>query len=167
METFSKISKLKVNLDFIAFSAEELGFKGSMAYRKEIIDPKNIPVPLMINLDCTAYPKGKRTISISNSEPLYNTVDQLISSYDFDSSLNERPPFGTDGFPFFLSKIPVISLEQIDRTKPSYMHTPFDTPEKLTEDSLKNSTAIVGAILGEIIQQKYSSAQPIVVPSSL
>ncbi len=152
-KTLSKLQQSGVNFQFIAFSAEELGFKGSMAYKKEVIESNKLQIPIMMNLDCTAYPKGQRTLSVSNSEEDFAIINQLINSYNFNSVLNTRPPFGTDGFPFYLSKIPVVSLEQIDRTKPSFMHTPFDTPEKLTENSLKNSTAIAGAILGTLVQK--------------
>ncbi len=155
-EVYSQLEQLKVNLQFIAFSAEELGFKGSTAYKKEIVESREVSVPLMVNFDCTAYPRGQRTISVSNSNAINDTLGHLLEYFNFDSTINTRPPFGTDGFPFYLSKIPVVSLEQIDKTKPSYMHTAFDTPEKLTEDSLKNSTAIAGAVLGEIIRQKYT-----------
>ncbi len=154
-KAFSDIDKSEINLQFVAFSAEELGFKGSMEYKKEFVNSKSLSVPLMMNFDCTAYPKGTRSVSISNSNSVFNGVNQLIAEYDFESNVDQRPPYGTDGFPFFLSKIPVVSLEQIDRSKPSFMHTAFDTPEKLSEDSLKNSTAIAGAILADIIDKKY------------
>ncbi|MHA1973928.1 MAG: M20/M25/M40 family metallo-hydrolase [Candidatus Hodarchaeales archaeon] len=152
-ETIPKfIQEPNHNVKYIAFGAEELGFQGSMKFRKELVDTKKIDVPVMVNFDCTAWPKGVRTLSISNSMKLLGLVKNYLHPYNFDISINGRPPFGTDGFPFYLAKTPVISFEQIDRTNPTYMHTAFDTPDKLTTSSLKDSTIIAGSVLSKILQ---------------
>ncbi|MFW9993142.1 MAG: M28 family peptidase [Candidatus Odinarchaeota archaeon] len=141
------------SLKFIAFGAEELGFKGAEAYCREQVDKKGSEVTMMVNFDSTAIPGGVRTVMVSNDLKRYHQVSKLVNIYGFDASMSMRPPYGTDGFPFYLRKVPVINLQQMKESGPMYMHTAFDTPEKITEDCLKNSTAVASAILADLVNE--------------
>ncbi|MFW9993141.1 MAG: M20/M25/M40 family metallo-hydrolase [Candidatus Odinarchaeota archaeon] len=151
--TKSNLKKeLPVSLKFIAFTSEELGLLGSEAYVKDFIDSGKVAnTRLMMNYDCTAITGGVRGAFTSNDMKLNQHIVNLVRDHGFDVRMSLRPPHQTDGFPFFKRKIPTFGLAQFK--SPSYMHTAYDTPEKVSEDSLKNSTAIAGAILANLMSK--------------
>ena len=155
-ETISKspiLNSLPNSLRFIFFSGEELGILGSEAYAKDYIDSGKTPnVSLMCNYDCTNIKGGVRGAFTSNSMPMHNHIVDFVESRGFDIKMSLRPPHGTDAVHFAHRKIPTFGLAQF--TAPSYMHTAFDTPDKVDISGLKNSTAIAGAILVDVITQQ-------------
>ncbi|MFX0085190.1 MAG: M28 family peptidase [Candidatus Hodarchaeota archaeon] len=154
-EAISK-SGLKNNLSsllrVVFFSAEELGMLGSKAYVKDFIGTENEEkISLMMNYDCTSIKDGVRGAFTSNNMKIHKHIEKFVGMYGFNVKMSLRPPVNTDGEPFFKRKIPTFGLAQF--TSPSYMHTAFDTPDKISEDELKNSTAISGAILCDLMQK--------------
>ncbi len=152
-EVYSKSTvkdKFDDTLRFIFFSGEELGILGSEAYTKDYIDTDRTPkVSLMCNYDCTNIKGGVRGAFTSNSMSMHKSIVNFVESRGFDIKMSLRPPHGTDAIHFSNRKIPTFGLAQF--TAPSYMHTAFDTPDKIDISELKNSTAIAGAILADLL----------------
>ncbi|MHA1973929.1 MAG: M20/M25/M40 family metallo-hydrolase [Candidatus Hodarchaeales archaeon] len=155
-EAFSKAmksgNKIPASLKFILFNAEELGLLGSKAYAEKFIDNKKEEVSLMMNFDCTAIRGGVRGAMTSNNMPMHMFMQKTIESYGFDCRLSLRPPHGTDAQSFSERKIPTFGLAQFK--SPSWMHTAFDTPDKININELKNSTAIAGVLLSEALEKQ-------------
>ncbi len=151
-EAISKSSFKEIlpsTLRFILFSGEELGILGSEAYAKDYIDDKEEKTSLMCNYDCTNIKGGVRGAFTSNDMKMHKHIVDFVKDNGFDMRMSLRPPHGTDAIHFSERKIPTFGLAQF--TAPSYMHTAFDTPDKVDISGLKNSTAIAGAVLVDMV----------------
>ncbi len=137
------------NIRAIFFSAEEIDLLGSQSYVTEFLNKETNNISLMMNFDCTNIKNGVRGAFTSNNMLMHNQIVNFVNKFGFDVKMSLRPPHNTDAFPFFQKKIPTFNLAQF--TAPSYMHTAWDTVDKVSEDGLKYSTAISGAILADLM----------------
>ncbi|MFX0085184.1 MAG: M28 family peptidase [Candidatus Hodarchaeota archaeon] len=142
---FSEINKLSYSIEFIGLGANKWHFGGAKNYIDKYMD--NTPV-LVMNFDNTAKPGGLRYGVLANDMRLFGLTKQLILRFGFNINFNPAPIFGTDAALFHQKNIPVFVINQWK--SPTFMNTPYDTLEKLSTDSLKNSTCIAGAILANI-----------------
>ncbi len=142
---FSEVNKLNYSLEFIGLGANKWHFGGTKNYIDKYLNNKPV---LVMNFDNTAKPGGLRYGVLANDMRLFGLTKQLILKFGFNINFTPNPIFGTDAALFHKKKIPVFVINQWK--SPTFMNTPYDTLEKLSTDSLKNSTCIAGAILANI-----------------
>ncbi|MCK4847661.1 MAG: M28 family peptidase [Candidatus Heimdallarchaeota archaeon] len=142
---FSKLEKLPYSLEFVGLGASKWGFCGAVNYLDKYLQQSPT---LVMNFDNTAKPGGTRNGVLANDMRLFGMNKKLVSDYGFDISFTPMPIFGTDATIFFKKKYPIFVLNQWKA--PTFINTPYDTPEKLSIDSIKNSTSIAGAILANV-----------------
>ena len=125
----------------MAFSAEEMGLKGSVHYVNNPKFPKGNPDInkhiFMLNMDMIGYlGKTKSTVfnDGSSSPDVGFIIKQLSEKYSFAKSVTIRGSGGSDHTPFYNKKIPVAFLHT---GLHDYYHTPKDTAEKINYDGLQ------------------------------
>ncbi len=126
---------------FMAFSAEEMGLKGSLHYVNNPIFPKGNPDLkkhiFMLNMDMVGNLGKNQTLAFddgSSSPDIGDMIRSLSTKYSFASSITLRGSSGSDHAPFYNKKIPVAFLHT-GLTR--YYHTPSDTADKLNYEGLE------------------------------
>ncbi len=144
-QVFREFKSLPYSLEFVGLDASKWYFAGAQHY----IDKNLDEAPhLVMNFDTTAKPAGTRNGVLANDIRLFGITKKLVMDYGFEINLTPMPIFGTDATKFFERKMPIFVINQWK--SPTFINTPYDTPEKLSVDSLKNSTSIAGAILANV-----------------
>ena len=143
---FTKLENVPYSLEFIGLGASKWQFSGAVNYVDKYLQQ---PPHLVMNFDNTSKPEGIRNGVLANNMHLFGMNKKLISEYGFDISFTPMPIFGTDATVFHKKKYPIFVLNQWKT--PTFINTPYDTPEKLSIDSIKNSTSIAGAVLANVL----------------
>jgi hypothetical protein len=128
----------------MAFSAEEMGLKGSLHYVNNPKFPKGNPDikkhVFMLNMDMIGY-LGKSKTAVfddgSSSPDIGFIIKQLSEKYSFAKSVTLRGSGGSDHAPFYNKKIPVAFLHT---GLHDYYHTPKDTADRINYDGLEKVT---------------------------
>ena len=128
----------------MAFSAEEMGLKGSLHYVNNPLFPRANPSIakhiFMLNMDMVGYLGQAQTASFedgSSSPDIGQIIKDLGNKYSFAKSITLRGSSGSDHAPFYNKKVPVAFLHT---GLHSYYHTPKDTADKINFDGLVKVT---------------------------
>lgn len=144
-EAFSAMKgQNKRTIVFMAFSAEEMGLKGSIHYVNNPKFPKGDPDikkhVFMLNMDMIGY-LGKSRAAVfddgSSSPDVGLIIKQLSEKYSFAKNITLRGTSGSDHAPFYNKRVPVAFLHT---GLHEYYHTPRDTSEKINYDGLEKIT---------------------------
>lgn len=145
LEIAKAFSKLKGQnrrtVVFMAFSAEEMGLKGSLHYVNNPIFPKGNPDlkkhVFMLNMDMIGYLGKGQTLAFNdgNSSPdIGEIIKGLSNKYNFASTITYRGASGSDHAPFYNKKVPVAYLHT---GLHKHYHTPSDTADKINYEGLE------------------------------
>ncbi|MHA1973892.1 MAG: M28 family peptidase [Candidatus Hodarchaeales archaeon] len=146
----ARLFKNTRDLEFVCFDACKWNFAGSEAYvRKYLSNDKSKP-SLVMHFDTVAKPDGTRNGVLANDMRLFGMTKQMMTKYGFKMNLTPMPIFGSDAVTFHKLKIPVFVINQWK--SPTFINTPYDTPEKLSVDSLKSSTVIAAVVLENAVK---------------
>jgi acetylornithine deacetylase/succinyl-diaminopimelate desuccinylase-like protein len=133
----------KRTIIFIWFGSEELGLKGSWAYRKqhefELTKPgaplsiKTQEVKMVINVDVAGTIFGANGAIICGHETIANFVDGLAKEKGLQMNISHGA-YSSDNIPFNEKGIPSISLH---RASGNFGHTPLDNMRLMGPEGLK------------------------------
>ena len=131
----------KRTIVLMAFSAEEMGLKGSIHYVNNPKFPKGNPDIkkhiFMLNMDMVGYLGKTKTAAFndgSSSPDVGFLIKQLTEKYSFAKSITLRGSGGSDHAPFYNKKIPVAFLHT---GLHEYYHTPKDTADRINYEGLE------------------------------
>lgn len=131
----------KRTIVFMAFSAEEMGLKGSYHYVNNPKFPKGNPDInkhiFMLNMDMIGYLGKTKTLAMSDgssSPDVGFIIKQLSEKYSFAKNITLRGSGGSDHAPFYNKKVPVAFLHT---GLHEYYHTPKDTSDRINYDGLE------------------------------
>ena len=144
-EAFSVLKgQNKRTVVFMAFSAEEMGLKGSLHYVNNPLFPRNNPSLskhiFMLNMDMIGHLSKNKTASFDDaisSADIGDLIKKLNDKYVFAKKITLRGASGSDHAPFYNKKIPVAFLHT---GLHEYYHTPRDTAEKINYEGLEKVT---------------------------
>ena len=126
---------------FIAFSAEEMGLKGSLHYVNNPKFPKGNPDIkkhiFMLNMDMVGHLGTSKTVAFddgTSSPDIGFIIKQLGGKYSFAKNITLRGSGGSDHAPFYNKKVPVAFLHT---GLHEYYHTPKDTSDRINYDGLE------------------------------
>lgn len=126
---------------FMAFSAEEMGLKGSIHYVNNPLFPKNDPNLskhiFMLNMDMIGHLTKNKTAVFDDGQSSFDIGDLIkkySKKYSFARKITLRGASGSDHAPFYNKKIPVAFLHT---GLHEFYHTPRDTPEKINYEGLE------------------------------
>lgn len=144
--------KLKHNLYFALWSAEEMGVLGSKAFVEDLeaVTQQKIKDTFIasLNLDMVGRLKDKLQVQGAGSAKQWNRLSELISlRTQLPLSLQSDPYLPTDAITFYLAEIPSISF--FTGAHSDY-HTPRDTAEKINYPGLLKITQLVQEFVREI-----------------
>lgn len=139
--------KLKCNVRFIAFGAEEIGLIGSTRYVGMLNKEDRENVMAMINLDMVGV-GDKLHIHTLKSESDRRAADLAeVCAKKFGYAFETGPQRSSDHEPFENAGIPVAYLEYGPET---VHHTDNDTVDKIQKDNLERVCNVVAAMVKEI-----------------
>ncbi len=143
----SQFNQYQLSIKFVFLSASKVNNSGATAFINKFLSTidEQSSIFLVMNYDTTAIPHGTRNGVLANNLQLFGNMKSFLDKNGYNINFTPMPIFGTDAVPFYNLKLPIFVLNQWKT--PSYINTIYDTPEKLSIDSLKNSTAIAGAVL--------------------
>lgn len=141
-KAFSKMKgQNKRTVVFMAFSAEEMGLKGSLHYVNNPIFPKGAPDlkkhVFMLNMDMVGHLGKGQTMAFddgSSSPDIGDAIRGLAVKYNFASTITFRGASGSDHAPFYNKKVPVAFLHT---GLHKFYHTPNDTVDRINFDGLE------------------------------
>ncbi|MGI9861487.1 M28 family peptidase [Moorella naiadis] len=141
MQLIDDFADCNLNLEFIFFGAEELGFWGSRDYilrhRQELGDFKAV-----VCLDGIASDRGEVEIGVSQVlKPLVKEVVQATGITVRKWSVPPRP--NSDHLPFEEIGIPVFWLTTMD----NYYHTAGDLPDVISASTLEKRVRLARDII--------------------
>ncbi|MBT4761011.1 MAG: M20/M25/M40 family metallo-hydrolase [Bdellovibrionaceae bacterium] len=132
-------SKLKSNVYFALWSAEEIGVIGSKKYIDTYLSKNKIKAYL--NMDMIGRMKDHVYVQgVGSSDSWNKLIERSSFRAQLPVKLQKDPYLPTDSMSFYLSKVPGLSLFTGVHTD---YHTPRDTPDKLNYKGLKKITVLV------------------------
>lgn len=144
--------KLKHNLYFALWSAEEMGVLGSKAFIEDFETENKTKLKdsflASINLDMVGRLKDKLQVQGAGSSQQWGRLAEQISlRTQLPLSVQSDPYLPTDAISFYLAEIPSISL--FTGVHSDY-HTPRDTAEKINYPGLLKITQVTQQFIHEI-----------------
>jgi hypothetical protein len=134
----------KRTIVFMAFSAEEMGLKGSIHYVNNPQFPRDNPDikkhVFMLNMDMIGYLGQSKSVVFndgSSSPDVGAIIDSLSKKYLFAKNITLRGTSGSDHAPFYNKKVPVAFLHT---GLHDHYHTPRDSAEKINYEGLVKVT---------------------------
>ncbi|MCB0357535.1 MAG: M28 family peptidase, partial [Bdellovibrionales bacterium] len=124
--------KVKQNILFAVWSAEEIGVLGSKAFLDDYKFSYKKTYPLLsayLNMDMIGrYKKALSIQGVSSSSQWPQLLEPLIQSSNLNVTFSNDPYVPTDGMPFYLYGVPSVTF--FTGAHEDY-HTPRDTAEKI------------------------------------
>ncbi len=144
--------KLKQNLYFALWSAEEMGVLGSKAFIDDWESENKLKMKdtfsASLNLDMVGRLKEKLSVQGVGSSQYWGRLAEVISlRQQLPLSLQTDPYLPTDAISFYLAEIPSISF--FTGVHSDY-HSPRDTTEKINFPGLLKITQVVQQFIQEI-----------------
>lgn len=145
--------KLKRNVIFVAFGAEELGLIGSRYFVRNLPVPKE-KVVAMINLDMIGRLNEKQSVMAGGTgtssvwEPMLN---RLAEGTGLSLAFSPEGFGASDHASFYAEGIPVLFFTTGAH---SDYHTPNDTPDKINYFGMQQVLTLVGAVSLDILQSQ-------------
>ena len=141
--------KLKHNLVFVAFSAEEMGILGSKYFTE------HAPVPVkaikaMINLDMVGRLKEDTLLQVNGtgtSEEAVDLINKINGNYKFNLRMAPEGYGPSDHAAFYGKNIPVFFITTGAHTD---YHTPMDDREKINFAGMEKVANFTGELLSEL-----------------
>jgi hypothetical protein len=141
-EAFSVLKdQTKRTVVFMAFSAEEMGLKGSLHYVKNPLFPRDNPNLskhiFMLNMDMVGHLSKNKTVAFddaSSSIDIGELIKKFSDKYYFAKKITLRGASGSDHAPFYNRKVPVAFLHT---GLHEYYHTPKDTADRINYEGLE------------------------------
>ncbi|MCB9025385.1 MAG: M28 family peptidase [Bdellovibrionaceae bacterium] len=150
--------KLKQNLMFAIWSAEEIGVLGSEAFLDDYKAKYKKVYPNLsayLNMDMIGrYNAALYIQGISSSSDWLEVLEPMVQKVNFNVALSDDPYVPTDGMPFYMYGIP--SLTFFTGAHEDY-HTPRDTPDKLNYEKAMEITELIGNVITSVA----SNAKPL------
>lgn len=143
--------KLKRNVVFVAFGAEELGLIGSRYFVRNLPFPKE-KVVAMINLDMIGRLNEKQSVMAAGTgtssvwEPMLN---RLAEGTGLSLAFSPEGFGASDHASFYAEGIPVLFFTTGAH---SNYHTPNDTPDKINYSGMQQVLGLIGAVSLELAQ---------------
>ncbi|HMM11297.1 MAG TPA: M20/M25/M40 family metallo-hydrolase [Bacteroidales bacterium] len=142
-------SKLKRNVLFVAFGAEELGLVGSKHFVRNMPFPKE-KVVAMINLDMIGRLNERQSL-MAGGTGTSSVWEALLNRLNEEAGLSLS--FSSEGFgasdhaSFYAEGIPVLFFTTGAH---SDYHTPNDTPDKINFEGMQQVLGLIGAVSLEL-----------------
>jgi aminopeptidase YwaD len=131
---------------FIAFSGEELGLLGSIHYVQQLSQAERQAIKFMINMDMVAV--GDEWLFIG-SQALVRRGQEIAESLGISGRRSELMGASSDHAAFIDRRIPAIMLH---RSNDTLLHTPQDTPDRITAPPLETAVRLGLAWLAGLAQ---------------
>lgn len=142
-------SRLKQNLIFVAFGAEEMGILGSKFFVENCpVDPKAIKA--MINLDMVGRLKEDTLLQVNGtgtSKEAVSIVTRLNEDYKFNLRMAPEGYGPSDHAAFYAKNIPVFFISTGAHTD---YHTPSDDSEKINFEGMEKVARFTGDIISQL-----------------
>lgn len=148
---FKQRKKLKRNVLFVAFGAEELGLIGSKYFVRNMPVPKE-KVIAMINLDMIGRLNEKKSVMAggTGTSPMWEPMlTRLTNGSDLSLAFSQEGFGASDHASFYAEGIPVLFFTTGAH---SDYHTPNDTPDKINYVGMEQLLALIGAVSLELAQ---------------
>lgn len=147
-------SKLKQNIIFISFGAEEMGILGSKYFTE------HSPVPLksikvMVNLDMVGRLNADTMLQVNGtgtSKEAVSIVTDLNQHYHFNLRMSPEGYGPSDHAAFYAKNIPVFFLTTGAHTD---YHTPLDDREKINYDGLEMVTRFSYDLISQLALDEH------------
>lgn len=143
--------KLKRNVIFVAFGAEELGLIGSRYFVRNLPFPKE-KVVAMINLDMIGRLNEKQSVmagGTGTSSVWEPTLNRLAEGTGLSLAFSPEGFGASDHASFYAEGIPVLFFTTGAH---SDYHTPNDTPDKINYSGMQQVLGLIGAVSLELAQ---------------
>ncbi|MBK9290100.1 MAG: M20/M25/M40 family metallo-hydrolase [Bacteroidetes bacterium] len=147
----SQNEKLKRNVMFVAFGAEELGLIGSRHFMRNLPVPKE-NIVAMINLDMIGRLNEKQSVmagGTGTSSMWESMLTRLNEHIGLSLSFSAEGFGASDHASFYAEGIPVLFFTTGAH---SDYHTPGDTPDKINFEGMLKVLDLVGAVSLELTQ---------------
>src|ERR671913_1372978 len=143
---------------FVAFSAEERGLFGSLAY----VDKPPFPIKdtvAMLNMDMVGRvrpdekTKKDRLVvgGLGSAKTFEALVDEANRNFDFHVSKDKAGVGPSDHTSFYLAKVPVYFFFSGEHAE---YHTPKDRPETINVPGVAKVTGLVESLAARIASEK-------------
>lgn len=139
---------------FMAFSAEEMGLKGSIHYVNNPLFPKSDPSLskhiFMLNLDMIGHLTKNKTASFDDahsSADVGDLIKKYSAKYSFARKVTLRGASGSDHAPFYNKKIPVAFLHT---GLHEFYHTPKDTADRINYEGIEKISKYAFELVWEV-----------------
>lgn len=149
MLEMARVQALRGNAEqacFIAFSGEELGLLGSIHYVQALSTAERQAIKFMINMDMVAV--GEEWLFIG-SEALTRQGQDIAQGIGVTGRRSELVGASSDHAAFIDRRIPAILLY---RSNDNLLHTPRDTPDRITAPPLETAVKVGLAWLSAFAQ---------------
>jgi Zn-dependent M28 family amino/carboxypeptidase len=137
--------KLARTVEIVWFDAEEIGLWGSRHAAAKLGD---IPVVAMINLDMVGVPIAVNALGDASLMPALERWNNARGALALERGVENVNWFGSDHTPYQLAGVRTITFNApIPRESVRYYHDLGDTIDKLPEQLVVDSTAVIGGLL--------------------
>jgi Zn-dependent M28 family amino/carboxypeptidase len=133
---------------FIGFTDEEIGFRGSEAYVKQMSRARRSRVRAMINIDCVGMSGPKVWVQRADKE-LLNALSRVASSINLPlEGVNVGQVGDTDSLAFASKGIPVLDIHSITQKNFERLHLGRDTPDSIRMNEYYDTYKLICVYLG-------------------
>lgn len=133
---------------FVGFTDEEIGFRGSEAYVKQMNKAQRSKMQAMINIDCVGMTSTKAWIRRADQE-LLDSLSRVAASLKLPlQGVNVNDVGDTDSISFASRGIPVIDLHSITQENHERLHMGRDTLDTIRMDDYYDTYKLLCVYLG-------------------
>jgi len=135
-----KDQKLKRNMKFIWFGAEERGLVGSKAYVDKVKDFEQIK--LVVNVDVAGCILGTDMAIVTGDKSLQHMVDYMAKEIGFRFK-SRNDIYSSDGSPFSFNGVPSINFMKFSARGGASIHDRYDIFDTMDVESFEATTNFV------------------------
>jgi len=151
--------RMRRTIRFILFMGEEIGLCGSRAYVEDHRDELD-DIAMLLNLDIVGSPQKYVIHGHSEARPILTKFASELRGLGISGGVSERPTLHSDHQPFMLEGVPTMAIStRFENDVSRYVHTWADTPDKVPEKYLNDSSAVVALTLYRLASSKKRPAR--------